>query len=84
MPARACKTLRVKGTAELALASAASRTAAPARRAAPAAMAAAADAALARLKLPSNESLQEGHALAADEQIYLCLLYTSPSPRDRG
>ena len=34
-------------------------------------MAAAADAALARLKLPSNESLQEGHALAADEQIYL-------------
>ena len=34
-------------------------------------MAAAADAALARLKLPANESLQEGQALAADEQIYL-------------
>ena len=31
----------------------------------------AADAALARLKLPANESLQEGQALAADEQIYL-------------
>ena len=30
-------------------------------------MAAAADAQLARLKLPSNESLQEGQALAADE-----------------
>ena len=34
-------------------------------------MAAAADARLALLKMPSNESLQEGQALAADEQIYL-------------